>query len=153
MAAPELSVNLPARTDGQPNPITAFRKSAGQISSDTLEVIMLDEIVRSCGNPDVAEAAVRSIGVSFAEEVQAVARTHGMSLGLYVATAVWDFTKEATPEARAALHEAIRASDQPVLHGLASILVGRLVNEQGAAVRRDRTFGGLRPAVPQVDAA
>ncbi len=83
---------------------------------------MLNDIFNSCSDPHVAEAAVRSLGPSFAHQVKSAARAHGETLGTYAADAVRRFGDGASPATRQALSDAIRAADQPILAGLAFML-------------------------------
>jgi hypothetical protein len=91
---------------------------------------MLTEIIRSCGHAQIAEAAVRSIGRNYADDVRTVARAHGMSLGTYTAKMVREFDRAATPSARRALMNAIHQVDQPILVGL-RFIIDRAMEEDG----------------------
>ena len=107
---------------------------------------MLKEIIRSCGNASVAEAAVRSIGVSFAQSVEGAARSRGLRLGQYVSGAVRSFDREAPPEAREALLKAIRRTDQPILAGLRFIL-DRSLEDEPEDGWKARGVGGRKRAM------
>ena len=61
---------------------------------------MLTEIIKSCGYAPVAEAAVRSIGGRFAEEVRSTASERGLALGEYAAAMVRCFDRKASADAR-----------------------------------------------------
>lgn len=83
---------------------------------------MWNEVISSCACSPVAEAAVRSLGPSFAYQVKSVARARGFSIGAYASRAVSRFGAEASPAARQALAAAMRGSDQPILAGVAFVL-------------------------------
>ncbi len=97
---------------------------------------MLNEIIKSCGNAAIAEAAVRSIGYSFAEEVLTAACQKGMTLGAFTAAAVRRFDRHAEPDARDALLRRMRRTDQPILVGLRFILEEALRDDEVGLKRR-----------------
>jgi hypothetical protein len=107
--------------------------------------MMLDEIIKSCGNMHIAEAAVRSIGISFAEEVRLSAEERGLSLGAFAAATVRRFDREAPPDVRQALLRTIRRTDQPILAGLRFIVGYAMQQEDGAPLARHR-FAAAREA-------
>ena len=103
---------------------------------------MLDEIINSCSNASVAEAAVRSIGGNVAEAARSAAEARGLSLGTYASGEVRAFDREATPQGREALLAAIRRTDQPILAGLRFILE-RAMSEEADLQPRDRARGSF----------
>jgi hypothetical protein len=97
---------------------------------------MLDEIIKSCGNAHIAEAAVRSIGVGFAHEVRHSAGARGLSLGTFAAASVRQFDREAPPDVRQALLRTMRRTDQPILAGLRFIVDYAMQQEDRAPAAR-----------------
>ncbi|WP_051953339.1 hypothetical protein [Methylocapsa aurea] len=83
---------------------------------------LIAEIVHTCSNEKVAQAAVASIGSDFAGKVGATASAHGMSVGAFTAHTVLQFDRIRGEQQRKAIHEAMRGSDQPILSGLQHIL-------------------------------
>ena len=84
--------------------------------------MLVHEIVHSCSNDHVAEAALVSIGGVFAARVAALADGEGLTAGALAATHVARFRQSAQPQDWQALARAIRHADQPVLAGLRHIL-------------------------------
>ncbi len=78
------------------------------------------EIVHTCSNSYVADAAVLSIGGEIARAVAADAHRHAMTRGAYAAKLVRDFA-ERVGDARG-VDAAARGSEQPLLSGLRYIL-------------------------------
>jgi hypothetical protein len=83
---------------------------------------LVAEIVHTCSNEKVAQAAVASLGTEFANRVDATARLCGMSAGAFAARTVRQFDNCVGERERQALREAMRGSDQPILFGLHQIL-------------------------------
>ncbi len=83
---------------------------------------LIAEIVHSCSNEKVAQAAVASIGSDFAGKVSATASAYGMSIGAFTAHAVLQFDRSVGEDEKAVLRQAMRGSDQPILFGLHRIL-------------------------------
>ncbi|WP_156898136.1 hypothetical protein [Methylocapsa acidiphila] len=84
---------------------------------------MIAEIVHSCSNEKVAQAAVASIGSDFAGKVGATASAYGMSIGAFTAHAVRRFDQSVGEDEKKVLRQAMRGSDQPILYGLRRILL------------------------------
>ena len=80
------------------------------------------DIIVSCSNARVAQAALASIGGPFASRVQAHAEGLGMDAGELAANTVQRFAIKAKPRDWDALLQAIAGHDQPVLAGLRHIL-------------------------------
>ena len=80
------------------------------------------EIVHTCSNSYVADAAVLSIGGDIARAVADDAHRHAMSRGAYAAKLVRDFAREAKGDDEMSVTAAARRSDQPILGGLRYIL-------------------------------
>jgi hypothetical protein len=93
------------------------------------------EIVHTCSNSYVADAALLSIGGEIARAVADDASRHAMSRGAYAAKLVRDFAERVGDERGVAA--AARGSEQPILSGLRYILE-RGVQPQAAFMRRTR---------------
>lgn len=96
----------------------------------------IEEIVHTCSNEKVAQAAVASLGFDFASRVQTEAESHGVTMGAFVARIVREFGDAADAGERKAVYRAMDRADQPILSGLRLILEGRLRAAQTAARRR-----------------
>ena len=90
-------------------------------------MIKLREVVRSCTNPRVAEAALASIGGAVAARIRAEAALSDMAPGALVAELVREFDDHCCSSIRVSAEEAMRASEQPVLTGLQHILAHALL--------------------------
>jgi hypothetical protein len=84
--------------------------------------VIVHEIVRTCSNIHVADAALASIGGDFAAQFAAEARRRNMSAGMLAAELVKEFSNKAADEERDNVIAAARGADQPVLSGLRHIL-------------------------------
>jgi hypothetical protein len=80
------------------------------------------EIVHTCSNSYVADAAVLSIGGDIARAVADDANRHAMSRGAYAAKLVRDFAEHADDGDAHRVLDAARGSEQPILSGLRYIL-------------------------------
>jgi len=80
------------------------------------------EIVHTCSNSYVADAAVISIGGEIAQALADDASRHAMSRGDYAAKLVRDFASRASDGDRRGVQEAAHRSQQPLLSGLRYIL-------------------------------
>jgi hypothetical protein len=80
------------------------------------------EIVHTCSNSYVADAAVISIGGDVARALADDASRHAMSRGAYAAKLVRDFAAGADDKAERGVIAAAHATDQPILSGLRYIL-------------------------------
>lgn len=83
---------------------------------------LIAEMVRTCSNEKVAQAAVASLGSEFSGRVKATAKASGMSIGNFTARAVAEFDQRTGEDERQVLREIMRGSDQPILAGLQHIL-------------------------------
>ena len=84
--------------------------------------MLVHEIVNSCSNDHVAQAALGSIGGGFKAWVEGLAEREGLTAGALAASHVASFGQQAQPQDWKALRRAIRDCDQPVLAGLRHIL-------------------------------
>ncbi|MCX7900179.1 MAG: hypothetical protein N2444_08885 [Methylocystis sp.] len=91
--------------------------------------MLIADLIHSCSNDKVAQAALACIGGRFADRVRAAAHEKGVSVGKFVAFAVRDFARRADEAAHAALREKISGDDQPLLMGLRVVLEPALENE------------------------
>lgn len=92
--------------------------------------MLVADLIHSCSNEMVAQAALSCIGGRFAERVRVAAHQKGMSVGRFVAAVVRDFARRADDGVREALRERITGDDQPLLMGLRAVLEPAL--EDGA---------------------
>ncbi len=99
------------------------------------------EIVWTCSNPHVADAAIASIGGAFAGWVDAEATRRRLSSGQLAASLVREFRDCAGEGDWQSLSAAIRGTEMPILSGLRYILEheARMTDEPPAGV------GGTRP--------
>lgn len=86
----------------------------------------IEEIVHTCSNEKVAQAAVASLGVALASRVRTEADLHGLTMGAYAARVVQEFDETAGAGERRAIRNVMHKADQPVLTGLRCILERRL---------------------------
>ncbi|MDJ0448635.1 MULTISPECIES: hypothetical protein [Methylocystis] len=125
-AAPEGSGGVGSEEDGL--------KKESKAEDDML----VTDLIHSCSNEMVAQAALKSIGGRFAERVRVAAQEKGMSVGRFVSIIVRDFARRADDGVREALRERITGDDQPLLKGLRAVLEPAL--EEGALFA-DEGFG------------
>jgi hypothetical protein len=83
---------------------------------------LIAEIVHTCSHEKVAQAAVASMGSSFAGKVGVTAGAHGLSIGAFTARVVQEFGKFSGEDEKQAVRKAMDGSDQPILAGLQHIL-------------------------------
>ncbi len=84
--------------------------------------MVVQDIMNSCSNELVAEAAVASIGGAFARRVRETARSRGVRPGALAASVVLKFRRNARAEEFEALQRAVAGEDLPVLRGLTLIV-------------------------------
>lgn len=80
------------------------------------------EIVHTCSNEAVAEAALLSLGGPFHDRISLLAGAHDLKPGAYAAALVDQFAADASEDDWYALGNAIARRDMPVLSGLRFIL-------------------------------
>ncbi|WP_374308686.1 hypothetical protein [Methylocella sp.] len=93
---------------------------------------LIAEVVHSCSNEKVAQAAVSSIGSDFAGKVKATATVYGLSMGAFAAHTVEQFGRTCDIEEKRVLRVLMKGTDQPILVALEHIL--------RPAVERTRAF-------------
>ena len=115
--------------------------------------MLIADILHSCSDEGIAQAAVTSIGGSFAREMRAEAARSEQALGAFAASLVRGFANGASERDWRDLKAATRGSEVPVLGGLALIATTMMA-------RRTRTDAGIKatngprcPAAATVDAA
>jgi len=101
--------------------------------------MLIADLIHSCSNEKVAQAALTCIGGRFAERVSVCAREKGMTSGAFVAAVIYRFARRADTASRDALREKMNGYDQPILEGLRAILEsaladGREPGEEDAAL-------------------
>ena len=84
--------------------------------------MLVSDLLHSCANDCVAEAAISSIGGEFASRMQSAAERRGVSVGFLASSLVRDFARGATERDWRHLVDAVRGQDFPVLAGLQVIL-------------------------------
>ena len=84
--------------------------------------MVIADMIHSCSNANVAEAAVYCIGGEFAERVHAAARKNGVNSGRFVSIVMRDFARRASRETLAGLNRKIAGADQPLLRGLVHVV-------------------------------
>lgn len=84
--------------------------------------MLIEEIVRSCSNDRVAEAAVSSIGRRFRAEVSDRATAYDMSVGAFTVLSVERFLRHGDEAELRSVVEAMKKSQEPILAGLHRIL-------------------------------
>lgn len=95
---------------------------------------LIAEIIRTCSHEKVAQAAVASMGPSFAEKVEMSAGAQGLSIGAFTARVVRDFERLSQEEDWQKLRRAMDGTDQPILIGLQHIL-WPLIEKSGRELR------------------
>jgi hypothetical protein len=84
--------------------------------------MIVREIVLTCSNPNVARAAVLSIGGDFARRFSRDAAERNLTSGVFAAGLVRRFSRHADHGDWEGVGEATRGADQPILSGLRYIL-------------------------------
>ena len=84
--------------------------------------MVIHDIMNSCSNEKVAEAAVASIGGAFARRVRETASRRGIRPGALAASAVLRFRSNAQATEFEALQQAVAGDDLPLLRGFAFIV-------------------------------
>jgi hypothetical protein len=106
-----------------PEPADAGQRVARSFSNESEGVMcLIAEVVHSCSNEKVAQAAVASIGREFAGKVKATASVYGMSMGAFTARTVIQFDRTCGGEEKQALRRIMQGTDQPILTALEHIL-------------------------------
>ena len=93
--------------------------------------MLVSDLLHSCANDRVAEAAISSIGGPFASRLQREAESHGVSLGGLASGRVRTFARQASERDWRDLARAVRNQDFPVLTGLQVILSKPDLHDRG----------------------
>jgi hypothetical protein len=91
--------------------------------------VRLREVIHTCSNDKVAEAALLSLGGAFAKIVAVAAARRGLPQGRFVSELARDFERHAGTCVWAQAEQAMRGADQPVLVGLYVVLAHGLLEE------------------------
>jgi hypothetical protein len=91
--------------------------------------MLIADMIHSCSNEKIAQAALACIGGRFAERVHVAAAKHGVSTGRFVSIVVRGFARRATDDALASLHGKIAGADVPLLQGLQHVVEHALGDE------------------------
>jgi hypothetical protein len=91
--------------------------------------MLVADLIHSCSNDKVAQAALACIGGHFADRVRAVAHERGVNVGRFVVAVVRDYGRRADDAAQEALRARIMGDDQPLLKGLREVLERALERE------------------------
>lgn len=109
--------------------------------------MLVGDIINSCSNAKVAEAALVSIGGDFASRIRIAAAASGLEAGAFVAQEVVAFAEDAEGDDWAALDKAMSGADHPILVGLRYILITALAAGHGASTITHRRAGPVRSRV------
>ena len=99
--------------------------------------MLIEEIIRSCGNANVAQAAVASIGRNFAAEIATAAQSYGLEIGAFIVLSVERFARHGDEGELRSVLSAMDAAQEPVLAGLHRILCIMLASGVSRAERRE----------------
>ncbi len=106
--------------------------------------MLVGDIINSCSNARVAEAALASIGGGFAARVRMAAAAAGLETGAFVAQEVVAFAEDADGDDWAALDKVMSGADHPILVGLRHILVVALAAGDETSIDRHRRVAPRR---------
>jgi hypothetical protein len=84
--------------------------------------VIVREIVLTCSNPNVARAAVASIGGNFARRISRDAAKRNLTSGVFASRLVRRCSRQAGDGDWEGVDQAARGADQPILSGLRYIL-------------------------------
>lgn len=113
--------------------------------------VSVDEIIHTCSNEKVAQAAVASIGFVFSLRVKTAAESHGLSVGGFAARIVHEFGRSADECERKVVRGAMERSDHPILCGLRTIL-DRRIETESTLDRVGRPLSDWARSEPQYEA-
>jgi hypothetical protein len=91
--------------------------------------VRLREVIHTCSNDKVAEAALMSLGEPLGKIVALAAARRGVPRGRFVAELAHDFERHARTCVWAQAEQTMRGADQPVLVGLYVILAHGLLED------------------------
>ncbi len=113
--------------------------------------VSVEEIIHTCSNEKVAQAAVASIGFVFALRVKTAAESHGLSVGAFAARVVREFGRAADEREHKVVRGAMERSDHPILSGLMTILERR-INAESTLGHAGRPLSGWSRPAPEYGA-
>ena len=95
----------------------------------------LMDILHSCSHGHVAEAAVVSIGGSFAHKVRSSAEARGLSVGEYTSRHVRTFSQRANERDWRSISSTMQGEDLALLAGLQAVITRMMLvdGEHGAS--------------------
>ena len=105
--------------------------------------MLIEEIIRTCANENVAEAAVVSLGTRFAGDVEDTALAYGLTIGSYAARSVQRFARDGDEAALRSVIAAMHGSQEPLLAGLHRILSSRLAADLPPRGRRKQAVAAM----------
>ena len=88
--------------------------------------MLIKEIIRTCANESVAQAAVASIGRRFAGDVRDAADVSGMTVGGFTALSVERFVRKGDEAELRSVVAAMEKAQEPILAGLHRIMCSEL---------------------------
>ena len=94
--------------------------------------MLVSEVLRSCAHRHVAEAAVLSIGGTFANSVREQAAHAGLTVGDYTAARVQQFSRSASERDRNVVTAQMHGEDLALLSGLRVVLQRMMTDEARA---------------------
>jgi hypothetical protein len=105
--------------------------------------VELREVIKTCSNTKVAEAALVSVGGNLAAVVASEAARRDVSVGGFVAQLVHDFERNDGTCVWARAEQAMRGAEQPILAGLYVIVAyGLLAQNLRLALNVSRVGSG-----------
>ena len=102
--------------------------------------MLVEEIVRTCANENVAQAAVASIGRRFAGDVAEAATVNGMTVGDFTARSVQRFARQGNEGELRSVIAAMSKSQEPLLAGLHRILCATLAGNAASLDHRHASW-------------
>ena len=94
--------------------------------------MIVEEIIHTCSDANVASGALASIGGEFAEDFAARAFHINLSPGMLAALIVKAFSDQASPDQRDEVWRLAHGTNQPILSGLRHILAQSAIFESSA---------------------
>ncbi|MGA8170474.1 MAG: hypothetical protein WB816_06535 [Methylocystis sp.] len=99
--------------------------------------MVIADMIHSCSNPNVAQAAVCCVGGDFADRVAVAADRNGLNVGRFVAVVMREFARRVNGDTLALLRREVAGTDQPLLRALVRVVEPAL--EDGARFFDDET--------------
>jgi hypothetical protein len=115
-------------------------------------VVSIEEILHTCSNEKIAQAAVLSLGFDFASRVRSAAEGHGITTGVLVAGIIRDFGKTADADDRRLVTRTMEKTDQPLLVGL-RFIVDAYLRANRATADSEWPIGAMLRSRPECGAA